>query len=55
MTLADVQLLVAHARNEASHPSFKVSANSVLLRKLLNGVPGIFPTVSCVYHVKESS
>jgi hypothetical protein len=47
MTLADVQLLVAHARNEASHPSFKVSTSSVLLRKLLNRVSGIFSTVSC--------
>jgi hypothetical protein len=53
MTLADVQLLVAHARNEASHPSFKVSASPVLLRKLLNGVSGIFSTVSCAYHVRS--
>lgn len=53
MTLAEVQLLVAHARNEASHPSFKVSASSVLLRKLLNGVSGIFSTVSCVYHIRS--
>jgi len=25
MGITDVQLLVAHARNEADHPSFKVS------------------------------
>jgi len=53
MTLADVQLLVAHARNEASHPSFKVSTSSVLLRKLLNHVSGIFSTVSCAYRVRS--
>jgi hypothetical protein len=53
MTLAEVQLLVAHARNEANHPSFKVSAGLVLIRKLLNGVPGIFSTVSCAYHVRS--
>jgi hypothetical protein len=53
MTLAEVQLLVAHARNEANHPSFKVSATSVLPRKLLNGVPGLFSTVSCAEEVRS--
>src|SRR3979411_1092138 len=46
MTLADVQLLVAHARNEADHPSFKVSAIQSLLGSMLNDVSGIFSTVS---------
>jgi hypothetical protein len=53
MTLAQVQLLVAHARNEANHPSFKVSVTSVLLRKLLRGVPGIFSIVSCAYQSRS--
>jgi|SRR5450432_4157203 len=47
MTLADVQLLIAHARNEADHPGFKASAAPKLNRNLLlNGPSGIFPLVS---------
>lgn len=47
MTLAEVQLLVAHARNEANHPSFKVSVIPSLSGTILSDVSGIFSTVSC--------
>ena len=55
MTLAEVQLLVAHARREAEHEGFRVSAVADPPKTMLNHLPGIFSAVIHTSHCLDDA